>query len=70
MGVKLYTCTSFKGRNPVGTAAIIAARDKGHAKRLLTAELTRLGLPQTEPLEVEEFTMTASRAVVLLDGEY
>lgn len=69
--MKLYTCTNFKGRNPVGTAAVIVARDRGHAKRLLTAELVRQGIPQDDrELEMTEVSATVSHAVVLCDGNY
>ena len=33
--MNIYTCQGFEGHNPIGTAAVVVARDKGHARRVL-----------------------------------
>ena len=70
---RAYMHTSFKGVCPVGTAAIVVARDRRHAKKLLEVELERLGLEQDDPIDMADFELVKAdvpRAEVLLDGSY
>ena len=73
--MKIYYSNDFEGHNPVGTAAVIVAQDKGHAHRLLRKELRKnhsLDLKGFTDLPVtfEEVDPTKAKAIVLLDGEY
>ena len=68
--MKLYTCTNFEGHYPVGTAAVVVATDKAHAFELLAAELARLGLKQSHPLQFNERDMSVGAVFVLNDGNY
>lgn len=66
-----YMITGFEGLWPVGTAAVVVARDRGHAKRLLNATLASRGLKLVE--DTKEFKLldtSQEGAYVLLDGEY
>ena len=67
--MKVFTCTSFGGHYPVGTAAVIVARDRGHARRLLRKALKECGLEEDNEIFVEVDVETAG-AIVLRDGEY
>ena len=42
--MKVYTCTSFKGFNPVGTAAVVIAKSEEDAANLLNGHLIAKGL--------------------------
>lgn len=74
--MKVWTCTNFKGRYPVGTCAIIIAETVEQARDLLQAELDRAGLKQDRymqpiPLDyLDEVELIQSRAEILLDGNY
>jgi hypothetical protein len=71
--MKIYT-VEFTGYWPVGACAIVVAKDRGHAKRLLEADLAERGLTQTEePLKVEDFKLvdtSTAHVEILNDGDY
>lgn len=74
----VYTCTELQGIWPVGTAAVVIAQDRGHAKRLLEAEAKSRGLTGATDSEGTELklddilpvSMDYPHAVILLDGDY
>lgn len=75
--MKVFTCTSFIGTWPVGTAAVISARNRGHAKKLLLNAFKQAGLDElfqkNKGLDVatfKEFDPTIPHALILLDGDY
>ena len=69
--MKIYTNTSFKGHYPVGTAAVVVAKDKKEAARLLSIELSKIGLVQGVASEdMEKVTTTKPAVMVLNDGDY
>jgi hypothetical protein len=69
--LKVYTCTTFSGRWPVGTAAVVAANDAAHAADLLSEQLRRIHLSQKlGAKDMIEFDMTKPFAFVLNDGDY
>ena len=77
--MRAYVCTNFKGHWPVGTAAVMVANDRGHALRLLTAELDKHGLEPVKadaegPLTLDDIegplNLAAPGARILLDGNY
>lgn len=66
--MKVYTNTSFEGKWPVGTAAVVRADNPQHAANLLNLELRRRGYAaNVQPEEMEEFTMDVE---ILCDGDY
>ena len=72
--MRAYTTTSFVGHYPVGTSAVVVARDRRHAKQLLLAALDRAGLPQSQKqqddIEFKELNVGMAQAVILQDGNY
>ncbi len=76
--MRVYTCKELLGRWPVGTAAVVVANDRGHAKSLLEAKAKEHGLLGTTdlkgtPLKLDDFievNITSANAVLLLDGDY
>lgn len=71
----VYYTTEFKGHCPVGTAAVIVARDRGHALRLLRAALADANLltDKNARLTKEIFRKVDPRktgATILQDGDY
>lgn len=69
--MRVYTANEFKGFFPVGTAAVVVAKDMTHAAELLNAELKRIGLPESvKPTDFSEVSKTHACAYVLQDGNY
>lgn len=68
--MKIFTCNSFRGRWPVGTAAVVVAEGLPEAELLLMEKLIALGLPQKEKLELIELPLENPQAVILNDGDY
>ena len=69
--VNVYTCNEFKGHWPVGAAAVVVAKDKPQAVRLLKAELKRSGLEQDISAKKLNLVSTAVPTVIMLhDGDY
>jgi len=69
--MKVYTCTQFKGHNPVGSAAVVVAPSKFMAVIVLEHELAKCGLHQKIPQGMlKEMPMDKENAVILCDGGY
>lgn len=67
----IYTNTTFKGHYPVGTSAVIVARDRKEAVRLLERRLEKMLLKQTvSPDDLKLVSASRSQVIVLQDGEY
>lgn len=66
---RVFVCADFKGHFPVGTAAIIVARDSAMATGLLMKRLSDIGLPQ-ENFRVQELSLDEEGVVILNDGDY
>jgi len=65
----LYVCTDFKGYYPVGTAAVIIAKNHKQARKLLDEELAERGLPKgTGKISLQD--MSEPYAAILCDGNY
>lgn len=66
--MNIYTNATFNGHYPVGTAAVVVAKDQLEAARELSNELLRIGLPQdvnpSEMIEIKEGVR------ILCDGDY
>lgn len=68
--LKVFYNTSFKGRWPVGTAALVVAENQATAALMLHDELVKHGIRQ--PIvhaDMVELELTP-QAIVLLDGDY
>jgi hypothetical protein len=70
--LKTYICTDFKGFNPVGTAAVIVAKDRRAAESALRDALTLQGIQQALDWKPTlDMVDTRFPSVdILLDGDY
>lgn len=73
--MKVFTCVSFKGHYPVGTAAVIVANDAEDAAMLLCGNLAAIGLIQPDgrwPTADDMVEVNTSKVgvQVLNDGNY
>jgi hypothetical protein len=68
--MRVYTCNNFTGHYPVGTAAVVAAKDRAQAASRLNAELKKAGLPGDRTAkDLIPFTV-AETVRILCDGNY
>ena len=63
----IWTCNTFTGYYPVGTAAVVEAETAEQASAKLVVELDKIGLPQREPPRMVPFY---GGVVILDDGNY
>lgn len=69
--MKVFTCTTFSGFYPVGTAAVIVAPNSKEAKEQLEAALAAKGLPQKIKLnDLKEIETFSVGTYILCDGNY
>lgn len=69
--LKVFTCRSFKGHNPVGTAAVIIAANIDDAIKLLEFKLNEQGLHQDiNPDQLTELCLGFGQAIILHNGDY
>lgn len=69
--MKVWTNNKFKGRHPVGSAAVVVAENKTEAVRILNVVLVdQLGLSPTSEDEFEELPTKFPLVRVLVDGDY
>lgn len=68
----IYSCTSFKGRWPVGTAAIVRAKSKEEAAHKMNCALAEANLPQDNPVLPENMVkFKKSQDVdILMNGDF
>ena len=64
----VYYTTDFEGKWPVGTAAVVSARDEVMAREMLTKEMAKAGL--TSPQSFTLMKLKQREAVILADGNY
>lgn len=67
--LRVWTSTDFDGHYPVGTSAVVVARDEHEAGELLQAALRERGLTSTD-FTLEPLAFDEPRARVLQDGDY
>lgn len=70
--LNVYTCVDFIGFYPVGSAAVVVAKDEDEAEKALKKALKERGLDNdTENLTMVYLPLTKkARAVILVDGDY
>lgn len=71
--MNIYTCNTFKGYWPVGSAAVVVTSgDKSKAAQLLNKSLAEIGL--TEPVTEADMQLvnqeTNDQVIILCDGNY
>lgn len=68
--LKVYTCNSFSGHWPVGSAAVVIAESDEEAAKMLEERLSEIGLKQ----DIDESQMiqasTEKQVIILCDGDY
>ena len=68
--MNVYYTTDFEGHWPVGTSAVIVAKDKRQASKMLLKHLTSVGLVQKEEITIEKLDIKIPLVIVLQDGDY
>ncbi|GEM_PF-3565186 len=72
--MKVFCTSDFKGKNPVGTCALVVARDKHHARLLLRQELAQRGLTDRRedgtPCTLKEVALKEPSVDIVSDGDY
>ena len=68
--MNVYTCNTFHGHWPVGTAAVVVAKDEAEARNLLSIELLKQGLGLSDFDELVELDLTKPQATILNNGDY
>lgn len=68
--LKVYTCNSFSGHWPVGSAAVVIAESDEEAAKMLEERLSEIGLKQ----DIDESQMiqasTEKQVIILCDGDH
>jgi hypothetical protein len=68
---QVFTFTNFTGHYPVGTAAVVVAKNLTEAKMLMNEQLSDNGLPALdEDVKILKVDLDVYHAEILLDGEY
>ena len=69
--MRVFYTNDFRGHYPVGTSAVIVARNLGEAYVLMTSQLIAMGLgTDNSDFTITELPTDSTRVVVLNDGEY
>lgn len=70
--LRVWTCTNFRGFNPVGVAAVVVAASEDDALMYLRAALREAGLDEQDwdSLEVTPVPMADGYFYVIVDGDY
>jgi len=69
--MSVFDTNDFRGHWPVGTAAVIVARNLDEAYVLVSKQLCEMGLATTnEDFSVKELPTDRAHVVVLQDGDY
>lgn len=68
--MKVFICTDFNGHYPVGTSALIIAKDIETAKSMLSKELEEIGLSQEPNFTLDEIKTRKEQVIILNDGNY
>ena len=70
--MRVFYSNDFRGDYPVGTSAVIVARDKDEAHVMLTSKLIGMGLPPRadDDITIHEVPTDCTSVTVLQDGDY
>ena len=69
--MRVFYSNDFRGHYPVGTSAVIVARDKDEAFVLLTSRLIGMGLgTDNDNFTVHEVQTDVTGVTILQDGDY
>ena len=68
--MRVFYTNDFRGHYPVGTSAVIVARDFDEAYVLMTSQIIAMGLGKdNSDFSIKELPTDSTRVVVLQDGE-
>lgn len=67
--MKIFISDDFDGHWPVGTAAVVVAKNKISARKVLNKELVDCGLKRSE-FTLSEVNSKKEQAVIINDGQY
>lgn len=69
--LNVWTCNSFLGCYPVGTAAVIVADTREEAVKILETHLTHMGLRQSiSENQILPVLTDEPHAIILCDGDF
>lgn len=69
--MRVWTCNDFKGMWPVGSAAVVVAKDEEQARRILDWDLRQRGLDGLRDSDrIIEIDTDTPDVRVLNDGDY
>jgi len=71
-GLHVYTCKDHDGVWPVGTAAVVVAKDEEQAKTLVMKAFSEIGISHDSksPITVQKLDLSKEHALILRDGNY
>lgn len=68
--MKVFYTNDFRGHYPVGTAAVVVARNLDEAYVLMNNQLCAMGLAENNDYTLKELVTDSTHVVVLCDGNY
>lgn len=69
--MRVFYTNDFRGHWPVGTSAVIVARNIDEAYTLMTSQLIAMGLgADNSDFTIKELPTDSTQVVVLQDGDY
>lgn len=66
----IFTCDDFKGRWPVGVAAVVTAPTAEVAEAMLREALARIGLDQGDRVLTLKPMLAGAEVRIINDGDY
>lgn len=68
--LRVWTCDDFRGLYPVGSAAVVVAKDEETARTKLREALEDHGLGEQGDLPLTEVLTDVPGVIILVDGNY
>ena len=68
--MKIWTNNEFEGHWPVGSTAVVVAKNAQNAAEYLTSALIARGLKGAEEKDMKEVILGEGNVIILCDGDY
>lgn len=68
--LRVWVCVDFRGFYPVGSAAVVVAKDEAAARTKLREALEDHGLGDQDEFKLTEVLVDVPGAIILVDGNY
>lgn len=68
--LRVWVCVDFEGFYPVGSAAVVVAKDEETARTKLREALEDHGLGGQDEFKLTEVLVDVPGAIILVDGNY